>query len=53
MAKEQLTKKELEILDLVFYVGLKNIANSLNLDNAVDIAEKVKECKELHLKLKG
>jgi hypothetical protein len=46
-----MTKEEKELLDLCFYVGIKNIANSLQLENAAVISEKIKACKELHLKL--
>lgn len=46
-----MSKEEKELLDLCFYVGMKNIANSLQLENAEIIAEKLKAAKELHLKL--
>jgi len=46
-----MTKEEKELLDLCFYVGIKNIANSLQLENAVVISDKIKAVKELHNKL--
>lgn len=46
-----MSKEEKELLDLCFYVGMKNIANSLQLENAEIIAEKLKATKELHAKL--
>lgn len=48
---ETMTEEEKELLDLCFYVGIKQIANSLQLENAAIISDKIKAAKELHNKL--
>ena len=51
----ELTKKEKDIIDTIFSIGIKTIANNLQFtdkgDNAIDISDKIRESKELHIKL--
>jgi hypothetical protein len=47
----KLKDKEIEDLKLVFEIGIKAISNNINSDNALIVCEKIREIKELEIKL--